>query len=122
MITSKIHGAAPVRLTLPRVTTAPEHTIMARPALTRANPSVERVRAMNSDTGIWCVTANLQVSYLRPTPNAGPVELRARVQEAQGRKTLIACSLFAEGAERATAELLAIRVPPEWRDAEGGQH
>lgn len=77
---------------------------------------------MDSEPGIWCVTAALQISYLRPTPIAGAVELRARVKEAKGRKTIVTCSLFAGGDERATAELVAIRVPPEWRDAEGGQH
>jgi hypothetical protein len=44
------------------------------------------------------------------------------VKEAKGRKTTVTCSLYADEEERATAELVAIRVPPEWRDAEGGQH
>jgi acyl-coenzyme A thioesterase PaaI-like protein len=79
-------------------------------------------RAMGSDPGIWCVTAALQVTYLRPTPISAPVALRARVKEANGRKTIVTCSLFAEGEERATAEVVAIRVPLEWRDAGGGQH
>jgi len=79
-------------------------------------------RPMDGEPGIWCVTAALQISYLRPTPIAGAVELRARVKEAKGRKTIVTCSLYAGGDERATAELVAIRVPPEWRDAEGGQH
>lgn len=79
-------------------------------------------RAIDSEPGIWCVTAALQISYLRPTPIAGSVELRARVKEAKSRKTIVTCSLYADQEERATAELVAVRVPPEWRDAEGGQH
>src|SRR5689334_17131544 len=36
-------------------------------------------RALDSEPGIWCVTAALEVTYLRPTPIAGPVTLRARI-------------------------------------------
>lgn len=82
----------------------------------------DEARPMDSEPGIWCVTASLQVTYLRPTPIARPVELRARVKETSGRKTVVTCVLRADGEDRATGELLAIRVPPEWRDAEGGQH
>jgi acyl-coenzyme A thioesterase PaaI-like protein len=68
------------------------------------------------------VTAALEVSYLRPTPIAGPVVLRARIAETGTRKTVVTCSLYSKDEERVRARLVAVRVPPEWRDAEGGQH
>ncbi len=77
-------------------------------------------RAMDSDPPVWCVTASLQVSYLKPTPIDAPVELRARVKERAGRKTIVICSLFSRGEECARGEVVALRVPPEWR--EGGAH
>ncbi|HEX6509787.1 MAG TPA: PaaI family thioesterase [Chloroflexota bacterium] len=79
-------------------------------------------RTVDSEPGIWCVTAALEVSYRRPTPISGPVTLHARIEEVKGRKSIVTCSLVAGGEERATARLVAVRVPPEWRDAEGGQH
>jgi len=62
---------------------------------------------------IWYVTASLKVDYLRPTPVDQPVTLRARVKEAKGRKTLVACSLLSGESECARAEVLAVRVPAD---------
>lgn len=77
-------------------------------------------RTMDSAPPVWCVTASLQVSYLKPTPINAPVELRARVKERSGRKTVVACGLFSHGEECARGEVVAVRVPPEWREAEHG--
>ncbi len=74
-------------------------------------------RDMDTLPGIWCVTAALHVEYVRPTPITGPVELHARIAETNSRKTIVTCSLDAHGETRATARLVAVRVPPEWRDA-----
>ncbi len=63
---------------------------------------------------IWCVTASLKVDYLAPTPIAAPVELRARVREAKGRKRIVECVLRSEGQVRARAEVVAVEVPPTW--------
>ena len=54
------------------------------------------------------------MSYKRPTPIAEEVTLRARITDITDRKTLVVCSIYAEDKECAQAELLAIRVPPEW--------
>ena len=54
------------------------------------------------------------MSYKSPTPIIEEVTLRARVEDVTERKTLLTCSIYADGEERAQAELLAIRVPPEW--------
>lgn len=74
-------------------------------------------RAMNTEPSIWYATASLQVTYLKPTPINEPVVLRARVKEMKGKKTIITCSLFAEGEECARGEVVAVRVPPAWRHA-----
>jgi len=72
-------------------------------------------RSIQSDPPIWYATASLQVTYLRPTPIAPPLELRARVEDAKGRKSVISCRLLSAGAECARAQVVAVRVPEEWR-------
>lgn len=63
---------------------------------------------------IWCVTASLKVDYLAPTPISAPVELRARVREARGRKRIVECVLRSGGQDRARAEVVAVEVAPAW--------
>jgi acyl-coenzyme A thioesterase PaaI-like protein len=76
-------------------------------------------RSLSSAPLIWYVTGGLDVSYLRPSPIDRPVELRARLDEIKGKKTVVSCSLQSDGEECATARLVAIRVPPEWRERHG---
>jgi acyl-coenzyme A thioesterase PaaI-like protein len=73
-------------------------------------------RPIGSDPHIWCVTANLNVTYLRPTPLDLPVTLRARVAEAGPKKTLVQCALYSNADECARGEVLAVRVPNSWRE------
>ncbi len=54
-------------------------------------------------------TGTLNIKYLKPTPNTR-VELRARVTEIKGRKTMMHCDFFADGVKTAEAEVIAIRV------------
>lgn len=81
-------------------------------------------RAMNTEPAIWCATGSLQVTYLKPTPIHEPVVLRARVKEMGKKKAIVTCSLFARGEECARGEVVAVRVPPAWREAEkrAGRH
>lgn len=65
---------------------------------------------------IWCVTGKLSVSYLAPTPIDQPVELRASVVKASGRKMTVRCTLFSEGTATAEGEVIAIRVADSWRE------
>jgi acyl-coenzyme A thioesterase PaaI-like protein len=70
-------------------------------------------RRITSEPLLPYLTAALQVSYLRPTPTDGPVNLRARVSQTSGRKTTVTCSLYsADGVECARGEVIAVRVPP----------
>ena len=71
-------------------------------------------RAMTSTPPLFYATASLQVTYLRPTPIAEPVEMRARITSMTERKTLLACSLYSAGEECARGELVAVRVPAAW--------
>lgn len=70
-------------------------------------------RPIGSAPRIGYVTANLNVSYLRPTPIKEPIELRARITKIDGRKVLVSCSLSAADEVRAQGEVLGVRV--EWK-------
>jgi len=64
----------------------------------------------------WCVTASLRIDYLAPTPIGEPMELRARVREAKGRKRVVECTVRSGGRECARAEVVAVEVPAAWRE------
>jgi acyl-coenzyme A thioesterase PaaI-like protein len=69
-------------------------------------------RAIGSAPRIGYVTANLNISYLKPTPLKEPIQLRARIAKIEGRKTWVSCTLSAAEEVRATGEVLGVRV--EW--------
>lgn len=72
-------------------------------------------REIGSQPLITYVTASLKVDYLKPTPlTEHPVQLRARVDRVNGRKTYMTCSLLADGIETARGEVLGVRIsePP----------
>jgi acyl-coenzyme A thioesterase PaaI-like protein len=71
-------------------------------------------REIGTEPYIWCATASLQVTYLRPTPLTGPIDLRARVKELGERKITVDCSVLADGEECARGEVVAVRVPADW--------
>ncbi len=70
-------------------------------------------RPIGSTPKISCVTANLSVSYLRPTPIRYPLHLRAKITRVEERKTWVTCTLSAAGQVCATGEVLGIRVQRE---------
>jgi acyl-coenzyme A thioesterase PaaI-like protein len=63
---------------------------------------------------IWYATASLKVDYLQPTPIEGPVKLRARIKSSTERKTIMTCDVTFQDKVRASAELVAVRVPESW--------
>jgi acyl-CoA thioesterase FadM len=67
-------------------------------------------RPIGSAPRIGYVTANLNVSYLRPTPIDALIELRARITKLEGRKAWVSCTLRAGGEVRATGEVVGVRV------------
>jgi acyl-coenzyme A thioesterase PaaI-like protein len=70
-------------------------------------------RAIGSAPVIGYVTGNLSVSYLRPAPIDGELELRARIKKIEGRKAWVECTLSAGGEVCARGEVLGIRVERE---------
>jgi acyl-coenzyme A thioesterase PaaI-like protein len=75
-------------------------------------------RELGSEPLLWSVTASLRIDYLAPTPISEPMELRARVREAKGRRRVVECTVRSGGRECARAEVVAVEVPAAWR--EGG--
>ncbi len=70
-------------------------------------------RPIGSLPRIAYVTANIAISYLRPTPIHESVELRARISKLEGRKAWVECTLSAAGEIRAKGEVLGVRVERE---------
>lgn len=68
-------------------------------------------RAINTLPVIPYVTASLRVSYLRPTPIAGPLLLRATVQERTERKMVLTCVLSVEGEACVRGDVVMVRLP-----------
>lgn len=67
-------------------------------------------RELNSEPEYRYATGTLSVKYLKPTPNT-EVELRARVVEVKGKKTVMRCDFYSEKGEKtAEADIVAIRV------------
>lgn len=70
------------------------------------------------------VTADLTVKFLRPTPTAGPIHLRARVVESTKRRAAVESALEAGGAVCATGRATFVAVGPghpafgRWHDSE----
>lgn len=73
-------------------------------------------REVGSDPEIWCVTGRLTVNYVKPTPIDKPVELRAVILECTDKKTILETTLSSDGEITAEGEVIAVRVPPTWRD------
>lgn len=72
-------------------------------------------RKIGTEPHVWFVTAGLNITYLEPTPIEKPVELRARIESREGRKTVVHARLLSGSSECAHGEVVAIRVPAAWR-------
>lgn len=67
-------------------------------------------RDLDSEPVYRYATGTLSVKYLKPTPN-DQVELRAKIVEVKGRKTVLSCEFHSSSGEvTATADVVAIRV------------
>jgi acyl-coenzyme A thioesterase PaaI-like protein len=71
-----------------------------------------QVAGRNPDTEpeITYVTGNLNVSYLRPTPVGVELVLRSRVTEMHEKKAIVVTSVYADGKECVSGEVVAVRV------------
>ncbi len=70
-------------------------------------------RVMDSEPPRRFLTAALSVSYLRPTPIEGPLELRSTIREIKGRKVVVATDLKVDGVVCAQGEVVAVQVPDD---------
>lgn len=70
----------------------------------------EEGRDLGTDPQYRYATGEITVRYLKPTPNDRPVELRARVEKVEGRRTWLTCDVFVEGVKTAEAEAVGVRV------------
>jgi acyl-coenzyme A thioesterase PaaI-like protein len=72
-------------------------------------------REPGSEPPLRYVTASLKIDYLRPTPLGPELEIRGRVREVKGRKVVVEAWLTANGEVCARGEVIAVRLPEEWR-------
>ncbi len=72
----------------------------------------EENREPGSEPPFRYVTASLQVDFLKPTPIDTELELRARVTEIKGRKTMVEVDLTARGEICARGRVLTAQMPP----------
>jgi len=73
-------------------------------------------RAMDTSPRLRYVTASLHVDFLRRTPIAASLELRASVREKKRRKVVVAVTL-SDGVEVcAKGEVVAVPMPDKWVD------
>ena len=59
---------------------------------------------------ICCVTGNLGIKFIKPTPMGVPLTLRARVEGDVGRKTRILCEVYAGDVLTALGDSIFVRV------------
>jgi acyl-coenzyme A thioesterase PaaI-like protein len=71
-------------------------------------------REMDTLPPLRFVTGSLQVSYLKPTPLGGELELRGKVVELNGRKVVVETTVFAGGVATARGTVVAVQMPPDF--------
>ncbi|MNE54660.1 hypothetical protein D3C80_1494570 [compost metagenome] len=67
-------------------------------------------RSPGSLPRIDCVTGNLGIKFIKPTPMGVPLTLRARVEGEVGRKTRVICEVYAGDVLTAVGDSIFVRV------------
>jgi acyl-coenzyme A thioesterase PaaI-like protein len=62
-----------------------------------------------------CVTASLNVEYLKPTPIDCELELRGTIKEIKGKKVIVSVNLIANNEVCAKGEVVVVKVPENWK-------
>jgi acyl-coenzyme A thioesterase PaaI-like protein len=71
-------------------------------------------RAPGNPPPIICVTANLNVDYLQPTPLGSQLTLRAQVERLHRHKAVVACTVYMPNQKPSVrGQVVAVRVPFE---------
>lgn len=68
-------------------------------------------RAMDTMPPFRFVTGSLHVNFLKPTPLGGTLELRGHIREIKGRKVIVDISVWANGTQTASGEVIAVQMP-----------
>ncbi len=68
-------------------------------------------RGMDSDPPLRFVTAQLNVTYLKPTPLGPELVLRGKIREVKGKKVVVEISLYAENDLCVRGEVIAVKMP-----------
>ncbi len=71
-------------------------------------------RPMDSEPTFRCVTASLNVNYLRPAPLEGILMLRGKVIKIDGKRVTVEVQLFGGGELCAKGEVVAVAVNEKW--------
>ncbi|MGW8194739.1 MAG: PaaI family thioesterase [Desulforhopalus sp.] len=71
----------------------------------------EAGRELGTEPTFRYVTGSLHVDYHKPTPLGPPIEIRARVVEIKGRKTVIEATASVENVVTARGKMVAIQIP-----------
>tara|TARA_B100000029_G_C17372043_1_gene886533 strand:- start:105 stop:578 length:474 start_codon:yes stop_codon:yes gene_type:complete len=75
-----------------------------------ANAYRQEQRNIGSEPLISCVTAQLNVSLLKPTPIGKTMILRARIREIEKNKIWVDCEVHSEAEITSKGEVLVIRI------------
>ncbi len=70
-------------------------------------------RALDSLPRINCVTGNLGIKFIKPTPMEVPLTLRAKVEGELGRKSRVICEVYAGDVLTAIGDSIFVRVDTE---------
>ena len=68
-------------------------------------------REMGTEPELRFVTASIQVSYLKPTPIDGTLDLRGKIKEIKGKKVIVEVELSANNEVCARGEVIAVKIP-----------
>ena len=68
---------------------------------------------MDSEPAFRFLTGSLHVDYLKPTPMGVTLEVRGKVKEAKGRKSVIEERILANGVTTVRGEVVAVQVPEQ---------
>ena len=71
--------------------------------------------ALDQNALPYYVTASLHIDYLRPTPLGPLLEIRARVKESMGRKTVVVATISVGETATVRGEVVTVRVLRDWQ-------
>ena len=70
-------------------------------------------RDLGEGIPIWYVTGNINVTFRAPTPLGCELELCASVIEATPRKSIVSCTIHANGLKTVEGEVIAVKLRNE---------